>query len=117
MSAGVKGLYFLGRYDYEVNASVVQETETGQEFGRDPRTGRQAISSADSVARVVAEPGRSLVIVEEQKLGRNGGVPPKSWTCCSASAAPWTFPLSRTVRLAVRASETRSSRCYRVRCR
>jgi hypothetical protein len=78
VSAGVKGLYFLGRYDYEINASVVQETETGQEFGRDPRTGRQAISSPESVARVLNEPGRSLVIVEEQKLGRNGGVPPET---------------------------------------
>ena len=78
VSAGVKGLYFLGRYDFEINESVVQETESGQEFGRDPRTGRQAISSADSVARVVSEPGRSLVIIEEQKLGRNGGVPPET---------------------------------------
>jgi 4-amino-4-deoxy-L-arabinose transferase-like glycosyltransferase len=75
VSAGVKGLYFLGRYDYEVNTSVVQETATGQEFGQDLRTGRQAISSAASVDRVVAEPGRSLVIVEEQKLGRDEGVP------------------------------------------
>ena len=78
VSAGVKGLYFLGRYDFEVNASVVQETETGQEFGRDPRTGRQAISSRESVARVLNQSGRSLIIVEEQKLGRNGGVPPET---------------------------------------
>ena len=77
VSAGVKGLYFLGRYDYEVNASVVQETETGQEFGQDLRTGRQAISTAASVDQVVAEPGRSLVVVEEQKLGRDSGVPPE----------------------------------------
>ena len=75
VSAGVKGLYFLGRYDYEVNASVVQETETRQEFGRDRRTGRQAISSAAAVAEVIAEPGRSLVIVEEQKLDLDEGVP------------------------------------------
>lgn len=75
VSAGVKGLYFLGRYDYEVNTSVVQETETGQEFGDDLRTGRQAISTAASVDEVVAEPGRSLVVVEEQKRGRDAGVP------------------------------------------
>ena len=75
VSAGVKGLYFLGRYDYEVDASVVQETETGQEFGQDRRTGRQAISTAASVAKVVAEPGRSLVVVEEQKRGLEAGVP------------------------------------------
>jgi len=98
VSAGVKGLYFLGRYDYEINASVVQETETGQEFGRDPRTGRQAISSADSVARVVSGPGRSLVIVEAQKLGRNVGVPPETVALlqqrCSTVALPAATGLS-----------------------
>src|SRR5690606_17000396 len=32
-SNSMKALYYLGRYDYELNASIVAETEPGDEFG------------------------------------------------------------------------------------
>jgi len=75
VSSSVKGLYVLGRYDYELNASVVLETETGTEFGRDPRTGRQAIGTAASVGEVLAEPGSALVVIENEKLNNPSGAP------------------------------------------
>jgi hypothetical protein len=52
----------------------VAETETLAEFGRDARTGRHAIGTADSVADVLARPGTSLVVLEEEKIGKSTGV-------------------------------------------
>jgi hypothetical protein len=75
VSSSVKGLYTYGRYDYELNASVVRETESRDEFGRDVRTGRQAIGTAESVARVLDEPGLTLVIIEDEKLDNDAGAP------------------------------------------
>lgn len=74
-SNAMKALYYLGRYDYEINASTVVETDTEVDFGRDPRTGRAVVGSAAAVRKILAEPGRTLVILEEQKLDKPYGVP------------------------------------------
>ena len=74
-SNSMKALYYLGRYDYEVSASIVRETDSGMEFGIDRRTGRQAISTADSVSRVLETPGTTVVIIEDKKSGAESGVP------------------------------------------
>jgi hypothetical protein len=76
VSAGVKGLYWLGRYDFELNASTVLETESREEFGRDPRTGRPIIGTPESLAAVLAKRGRKLIVVDQDKLGRETGVAP-----------------------------------------
>jgi hypothetical protein len=76
VSAGVKGLYFLGRYDFELNASAVLETESGKEFGRDPRTGRAIIGTPESLAALLAKHGNKLIVVDQDKLGRETGVAP-----------------------------------------
>jgi hypothetical protein len=73
VSSSVKGLFTFGRYDYELNSSVVLETESREEFGRDRRTGRQAIGTAESVTRVLDEPGLTLVIIEDEKLDNAAG--------------------------------------------
>jgi hypothetical protein len=75
VSAGVKGLYFLGRYDFELNASTVLETESGKEFGRDLRTGRPVIGSPESLASVLERPGKQLIVVDGDKLNHPTGVP------------------------------------------
>jgi hypothetical protein len=77
VSAGVKGLYWLGRYDFELNASTVPETESGEEFGRDPRTGRTIIGAPESLAAVLARRGNKLVVVDQDKLGKEAGVAPR----------------------------------------
>ncbi len=56
-SNAMKALFFLGRYDYELNASIVPETDTGLEFGVDSRTGERAIGTAKSVEHVLELPG------------------------------------------------------------
>jgi hypothetical protein len=71
----MKALYYLGNYAYELNANGVDESESSAEFGRDTRTGRVAISTLDSLIRVLDMPGRTLVIVENEKLGKSTGVP------------------------------------------
>jgi hypothetical protein len=63
-STGVKAAYYLGDFSFELNSSVMLETDTGEEFGLDPRTGRQVVSSLDSILRIVHECGPTLVIVE-----------------------------------------------------
>ena len=77
VSSGFKGLYYLGDYDYELNASTVLETESTEEFGRDRRTGRRAIGSVESLARVLAESPGTLIIGDLDKLGRTYGIAPE----------------------------------------
>lgn len=63
-AAGVKSLYYLKRVDYDLSRTVLAETESQQEFGMDPRTGRPVISRPESLARIMALHPRGLVIVE-----------------------------------------------------
>ena len=66
--SGVKAAYYLGDFSFDLSYSVMMETDTGADFGLDRRTGRQVVSSADAVARIVRDCGPTLVIVEEQHL-------------------------------------------------
>ena len=91
-SSSVKGLYALGRYDYELNASVVHETETGQEFGRDPRTGRRAIGTAESITQVLGEQGPVLVVIEDEKLDDDGGAPTPAMNVIRERCVPIDVP-------------------------
>jgi hypothetical protein len=90
-SNGMKALYYLGDYDYELNASIVGETDTRADFGEDPRTGRYAIASAAALARVVEAPGRALVIVENEKLRDPRGAAPETIDLLAARCAPLTL--------------------------
>jgi hypothetical protein len=87
----MKSLYYLGRYDYELNASIVAETDTGADFGTDERTGRKAIGSAAAVSQVLGQPGTSLVVIEDEVLNRETGV--------SRAAAEALVPLCTKVAL------------------
>jgi 4-amino-4-deoxy-L-arabinose transferase-like glycosyltransferase len=73
-SNSMKALYYLGRYDYELNASIVGETDTREEFGTDERTGGRAISTADSLGKVIRTNARTLIVVESRKLDSPAGV-------------------------------------------
>ena len=74
VTSGVKGLYAFGRYDYELNSTVVAETHTGAEFSLDDRTGRQVISTADSVVQVIDMPGVEIFVLESRMLNHFYGV-------------------------------------------
>ena len=69
VSSGVQALYAFGRYDYELNVSVVGETLSGAEFGRDRRTGKAVIGAVDSLRKVLERPGSELVVAEAAKVG------------------------------------------------
>ncbi len=91
-SNAMKALYYFGRYDYDLNATIVPETQSREEFGLDERTGRHAISTAQSTAQVLGMPGTTLVILEEMRLGNPVGVPADTVetiaTRCSVVAVP-----------------------------
>ena len=63
-SSGVRAAYYLGDFSFEFNNSVMLETDSGDEFGLDRRTGRQVVSSLDSILRIAHECGPTLVIVD-----------------------------------------------------
>ena len=92
VSAGVKGLYYFGRYDFELNSSVVMESESGKEFGRDPRTGREVIGTRDSLAAVLARAGTKLVVIDQNRLGRETAVVPAAVTLIEAQCHPLVLP-------------------------
>ncbi|MFO0452332.1 MAG: hypothetical protein ACK52I_27365 [Pseudomonadota bacterium] len=78
-SNSMKALHYLGRYDYELNAGLLPETESREEFGRDPRTGRRVIASAASLERVLGANVRPvLVVAENDRLGVAHGVLPEA---------------------------------------
>lgn len=78
VSSGVKGLYVFGKFDYEMNTTVVQETDTGLDFGTDPRTNRQVIGQADSVEMVIDSEGQELFIIEDRMINKLYGSPKES---------------------------------------
>jgi hypothetical protein len=97
-SNSVKAIYYLGRYDFELNATIVPETETGAEFGRDRRTGRQAIGTADSIRQVLVQPGNTLVVIESSKIGRSSGVTNDAFNVIEAQCTELDLPLGTGVR-------------------
>ena len=92
VSSGVKALHALGRFDYELNPSVVPETESGTEFGLDRRTGRRAIGTADSLALLLDEPGRTLVVADAEKVGVPSGITPAVLKLIAARCSPVAVP-------------------------
>lgn len=91
-SNSMKALYYLGDYQYELNASVLLETDTNEEFGRDARTGRHVISRPDSVLQVLDMPGTELVVLEQKTIGSAGGVPIDSVAAIEGRCQPVTLP-------------------------
>ena len=95
-SNAMKALYYFGRYDYDLNATIVPETQSGQEFGLDERTGRHAISTAQSIAQVLGMPGTTIVILEEMRLGIPAGVPADAVDTIAAHCSSWSCPGCRS---------------------
>lgn len=91
-SNAMKALYYLSRYDYELNLTIVGETDTRAEFGLDDRTGGRAIGRPESVKQVIGMPGTTLVVLEARKIGYPSGVPNEAVTVISASCQPVALP-------------------------
>lgn len=97
-SNSMKALYYFGRYDYELNATIVPETETGADFGRDERTGRQAIGTAESVREVLDRRATTLVVIESSKIGRTSGVTSEAYAVIESHCSELNLPHSSGVR-------------------
>jgi hypothetical protein len=91
-SNAMKALYYLGRYDFEMNVSIVGETDTGRDFGVDSRTGGRAIGSAAALRTVIDWPGHTLVVLEDRKLHSAQGVPSAAVDVLSSRCAPLVLP-------------------------
>jgi hypothetical protein len=94
-SNAMKSLYYFNRYDFELSASIVEETDTGAEFGMDRRTGRRVFGAPQSAARVLAMPGTTLVIMETRTVGDLGGASTATMAVITDRCAP--VPLPREV--------------------
>lgn len=88
VTSGVKGIYAFGRYDYEMSTTVVQETDTGEEFGLDPRTGRQVIGEADSVQAVIDADGQALFVLEDRMIDQPYSSPRESIAVLKQKCSP-----------------------------
>jgi hypothetical protein len=97
-SNSMKAIYYLGRYDFELNATIVPETEGRSEFGRDRRTGRQAIGTATSIQRVLQQPGKTLVVIEASKIGRSSGVTADAYAVIESRCDGLSLPEDSGVR-------------------
>jgi len=97
-SNSMKALYYLGRYDYELNATIVPETESRSDFGLDARTGRQAIGAPESVRQVLDQPGTTMVVIETSKIGRASGVTTEALAVIESSCRELRLPANAAVR-------------------
>jgi hypothetical protein len=97
-SNSMKAIYYLGRYDFELNATIVPETESLAEFGRDRRTGRQAIGTAASIQQVLEQPGKTLVVIEASKIGRSSGVTTEAFSVIESHCEGLSLPEGSGVR-------------------
>ena len=78
VTSGVKGIYTFGDYDYEMSTTVVQETDTGIEFGTDLRTNRQVVGQPESVARIIDATGEKLFVLEDRMINKPYSSPAES---------------------------------------
>jgi hypothetical protein len=74
-SSGMKAIYHLGGYDFELNANVAYETDTGLDFGIDERTGRQALSLPASVELLMSCYADIVFVIDESRWSRDTAVP------------------------------------------
>ena len=75
-SSGPKALFYLGYYDYELNLSVVYETESAEEFGIDGRTGGLVIGDVTSLALVISCSPDGLAVFDESKWRKASHISP-----------------------------------------
>lgn len=96
-SNAMKSIFYLGGYDYELNASIVGETDTMMEFGTDERTGKQAIGSLDSVRKVLDMQGQTLVVLEQETMNLDSGVSSAAVRAIESRCKPIALPASATL--------------------
>jgi hypothetical protein len=74
-SSGMHAIYYLGDFDFDLNANVVDETDTRRDFGVDERTGRQALASPESVGLLLRCYDDVVFVIDESRWSRDTAVP------------------------------------------
>jgi hypothetical protein len=97
-SNSMKALYYFGKYDFELAATIVPETDTGTELGRDERTGGRAIGRAESVAMLLSLPGTTLIVLDRVKIGLASGVVPSAFAVIESRCTELRLPQNAAVR-------------------
>jgi hypothetical protein len=67
-SAGVKSAYFIGDFSYDMNRSILENTDTGNDFGLDRRTGRRAIYTITALEEIISHCYPILIILEKDHV-------------------------------------------------
>jgi len=67
-TSGVMALYYLGRYDIEINASNLSETASATEFSLDHRTGHPVVASPRSLQVLMSCYPRGVIVAEERRF-------------------------------------------------
>jgi hypothetical protein len=98
-SSGPKALFYLGYYDYELNVSVVDQTETGDEFSFDRRTGGLVIGDVGSLALVISCSADGLAIFDESKWRKASHVSSAAADFIEKSLERVTVPPSANLRV------------------
>jgi 4-amino-4-deoxy-L-arabinose transferase-like glycosyltransferase len=63
----LSALYYLGRYDVLISRSRLSEYGDGQDFSRDPRTGRPVIAAAESLALIMDCYQDGLIVADDSR--------------------------------------------------
>lgn len=61
------GFYYLGDIDYVLSRTIMLETDTREEFGRDNRIGRPVISAAESLEFIMNSYNSGLIVVDQYR--------------------------------------------------
>ena len=93
VTSGVKSLYNYGRYDFELSKTVVGDTITKTEFGFDARTGKTVISTPESMDRILAMGGSTLVILENRMLNKSYSAPTETVTNITSNCTLINIPI------------------------
>ena len=89
----IHAIFYFGDYDFQVSRLAVTETATKQEFGIDPRTGRPAISTPESLRLILAcYPSGLFVGNEFQWRHTRSGISPETAEVLEAETRPISLP-------------------------
>ena len=69
VSHGLAGIYYIGDIDFVMSPTIMQETDTQEEFGYDNRIGKQVISSLNSLKIIMDCYPSGLIVVDKKRWG------------------------------------------------
>jgi hypothetical protein len=96
-SSDVHHLYYLGDYDYALNANRISEIPGG-EFSLDPRTGRPVVSTAEALELIIACHPDGLIVIDSGSWRYAPIVPEDVADVVEARTSPIELPARLRIR-------------------